>query len=89
MNQGMVKFTPGPSGQLASLTDIQILTVQGHPEFTKNIVRKMINVRAASGVIPLEVAEDARRRSEWRNDGVDVIGRAFWKILGVDFSVLS
>lgn len=84
MNQGMVRFKPGHSGKLESLTDIQIITVQGHPEFTKDIVRKVIDVRADSGIITRELADDAKRRNVWRNDGVHVIADVFWKILGVE-----
>jgi hypothetical protein len=82
----MVKFKPGLEGKLVSLTDIQILTVQGHPEFTKSIVEKIVNIRTQSGVISSELAEDTKRRSVWRNDGVSVIAAAFWKVLGFDLS---
>jgi len=86
MNQGMVKFKPDPSGQLASLSDIQIISVQGHPEFTKNAVQILTDMRTSMGIIPQEFAEDVRIRNGLRNDGVAIIGKAFWKILGVDLS---
>ena len=37
--------------------------------------------REFSGVIPKDVAAQSREREDWRNDGVDVIGKAMWKIL--------
>jgi hypothetical protein len=81
-NQGMVCFHDTVSPTSFSLTDIHILTVEGHPEFTKSISSAVIEARAASGVLNAETAEDARRREDWRNDGV-VVGRVIWNILGV------
>lgn len=80
-NQGMVKFVSEPS---KNPKDISILTVQGHPEFTKEILRKIVDVRASSGVITQDLAVDAIRRNEWRNDGVDVIAKVFWQVLGAE-----
>jgi GMP synthase-like glutamine amidotransferase len=83
-NHGMVKYTSASSSKGAArpLTDIHILTVQGHPEYTEPIVATMINFREASGVLDAQTAEDARRRVGCRNDGV-VFGRAIWGVLGV------
>ncbi|KIK01199.1 hypothetical protein K443DRAFT_99142 [Laccaria amethystina LaAM-08-1] len=72
MNQGM-----------ATLKDIHIFTVQGHPEFTQPIVDGLVEQRASSGVIDAEAAADAKRRQFWQNDGVPVVGKAIWGILGV------
>lgn len=82
-NQGMVKFIPDASGELANLSDIQILTVQGHPEFTASIVSKVVGIRADKGIFTPEFARDAIKRNILRNDGVEVIARAVWEILGV------
>ncbi|ANB11157.1 putative amidotransferase [Sugiyamaella lignohabitans] len=46
-----------------------ILTVQGHPEFNEDIINKIVDVRADTGVISPELANDARNRSGDRNDG--------------------
>lgn len=81
-NQGMVKYSPNASGRLAKLSDIQILTVQGHPEFTKSIVSKVVRIRTEQGIFTPEFAQDAIRRNELRNDGVEVIARTIWKVLG-------
>jgi GMP synthase-like glutamine amidotransferase len=81
-NQGMVRYHPDVSGGLANLSDIQILTVQGHPEFTKSIVSKLVAIRADKGILAPELARDAIRRNELRNDGVGAIGGTVWRVLG-------
>jgi len=81
-NQGMIRYIPDASGSLAKLSDIQIFTVQGHPEFTKSIVSKVVGIRADKGIFTPEFAQDAIKRNELRNDGVEVIARTVWKILG-------
>lgn len=84
-NQGYVRCYDATK-PAASPDNIQIFTVQGHPEFTKRIVDSIVDARASSGAIDQPTAEDARARSAWRNDGVDVIGRAIWRILGIPAS---
>lgn len=81
-NQGFVRYLPGREGGTA-LRDIQIFTVQGHPEFTREIVGTIVDVREARGVFPKALADGARARADWRNDGVEVIARVIWNILGV------
>ncbi|GJE98213.1 class I glutamine amidotransferase-like protein [Phanerochaete sordida] len=84
-NQGFVRFTPGTTSRRPK--DIQIFTVQGHPEFTEGIVSKVVDLRASTGVIDQPTAQRARERASWRNDGVSVIGKVIWQILGVEPSV--
>lgn len=97
--QGLVRFrstTPAsshvtstnpPTSELSpaqhTLKDVQILTVQGHPEFTAPIVKKMIDAREESGILTGEVVKVARQKEEqgWRNDGVGVIGKAVWGVV--------
>lgn len=81
-NQGMVRFSEA-SGTIPStlLPPIQILTVQGHPEYTERIVTAVIKQRLRSGIISKEAAADAETRRFWRNDGVNVVGKAIWKVL--------
>ncbi|KAF4566302.1 hypothetical protein EYR36_011720 [Pleurotus pulmonarius] len=81
-NQGMVQYASDQGSH--GLADIRIITVQGHPEFTKPIVDAIVEARSKNGVIGESMVEDYRKREDWRNDGVSVIGKAFWKILGVD-----
>lgn len=87
-NQGYIRFPPSvvPPSSITpqSIKDIQIFTVQGHPEFTKSIVSKLVEAREEKGIIDKPTAEDSRRRADWRNDGISVIGKVMWKILGVE-----
>ncbi|KII87858.1 hypothetical protein PLICRDRAFT_42374 [Plicaturopsis crispa FD-325 SS-3] len=76
-NQGMVRYAD------ADPSSIQVLTLQGHPEFTTSIVNAIVEAREAVGVISHEIADDARARGEWRNDGVSVVGKVIWKVLGL------
>ncbi|KAF9004613.1 class I glutamine amidotransferase-like protein [Cyathus striatus] len=75
-NQGMVKWRSG--AEKKSLKDVHIITLQGHPEFTENIVSSLVEARSSSGVIDKEAAEDAEKRKHWRNDGVSVVGKVLW-----------
>lgn len=89
-NQGMVRFLPSyPDSTQDLLSSIQIITTQGHPEFTEPIVTSLVEARSESGVIDAEAARDCERRRLWRNDGVGVIGRAVWGVLGVSGDALS
>ena len=81
-NQGMVRFLPSSNTQ-ELFASIQIITTQGHPEFTEPIVTSLVEARSESGVIDAQAAKDCQRRRFWRNDGVDVIGRVVWRVLGV------
>lgn len=84
INQGMVRFThPTMSSPSPSFDNIHILTVQGHPEFTKSISSIVIDARHKMGILDEKTAEDGRRRADWRNDGVTVFGKVFWTVLGV------
>jgi len=82
-NQGMVRFTSGTESEQQNLENVHIITLQGHPEFDEGIVSGIIEARTKSGVISAKVAADADRRKNWRNDGVAVLGKAVWRILGV------
>lgn len=58
----------------------KIITVQGHPEFNGDMVRRIIEARHASGVFSDEVAEDGLARVDRYHDGV-VVASAFLKFL--------
>jgi hypothetical protein len=83
-NQGMVQFSdpdiPLPTPD-APIPPIHILTVQGHPEFTADIVKEIIKVRSESGAMDKETAESAWLRADRHNDGVGPIGQAIWRVL--------
>ncbi|KAI0946488.1 hypothetical protein AcW1_009938 [Taiwanofungus camphoratus] len=87
LNQGMVRFYE--DGGAPRPDNVHILTVQGHPEFTQRISDKIIDARASVGVMSTAVVEDARRRAAWRNDGVSVVGKVIWRVLGVESDSVS
>ena len=60
------------------------ITVQGHPEFTDDIIRDIVDVREERGIMDTETASDARERAKRAHDGTGIIGRAMWRILGVE-----
>lgn len=82
------KSLPRPAPRAMSPTEIHIITVQGHPEFTRPIVSKIVSKRAKQGIVTDKLKEDVDKRNEalpedkLSGDG-DLIGRAFWTILGV------
>jgi len=81
-NEGMVKYTSDESGKLAKLSDIHILTVQGHPEFTRDIVAMLVGFRAENGILTPECAQDAiKRNDELRDEPPQLVGKAVWQIL--------
>ncbi|GLB41054.1 putative class I glutamine amidotransferase-like protein [Lyophyllum shimeji] len=82
-NQGMVRFAPGTEFDQRTLDNVHIITLQGHPEFDEGIVSGIVEARTKSGVIGAEVAADAERRKAWRNDGIPILGKALWGVLGV------
>jgi hypothetical protein len=63
---------------------IHVFTVQGHPEFHESIISKIVDARELSGVLNPSAAADARRRAPLPHDGIPVIGRVMWGILGID-----
>ncbi|KAL0064544.1 hypothetical protein AAF712_008489 [Marasmius tenuissimus] len=79
MNQGMVRYF-GDSVSRDPI-QIQILTVQGHPEFTEPIVSEVLKTRHATGVVDDATKDDATRRKDWRNDG-KIVARAVWRMFG-------
>ncbi|KAG2127982.1 hypothetical protein DEU56DRAFT_524958 [Suillus clintonianus] len=86
-NHGMVRFSQSESSGDAPplnfrLTDIHILTSQGHPEFTESIMRMLLSARRE--LLGTEVVDDGLSRAGDQNDGVAVVGKAIWGMLGVE-----
>ncbi|KAG1852852.1 class I glutamine amidotransferase-like protein [Suillus subalutaceus] len=86
-NHGMVRFSQSESSGDAPplnfrLTDIHILTSQGHPEFTESIMRMLLSARRE--LLGTEVVDDGQSRAGNQNDGVAVVGKAMWGIMGVE-----
>jgi GMP synthase-like glutamine amidotransferase len=82
--QGIV-LPYGSAAEVTSFSDIHILCLQGHPEFTTDIVQKVVDVREASGVLDAPTAQEARRRAVLEHDGVNVVGKVIWKLFGLSF----
>ncbi|KAH9919503.1 class I glutamine amidotransferase-like protein [Epithele typhae] len=80
-NQGMVELYPGASPESLKPEDVHIFTVQGHPEFHQQIVDEIVKARSSIGVFDNANVEDYQQRAEWKNDGVDVVGKTIWNIL--------
>lgn len=58
----------------------KLITVQGHPEFTKEIVEEILNKRYNQGVFTDIVYEDAMKRLNNHDDGITV-GQTFLRFL--------
>ncbi|KAJ5091900.1 hypothetical protein NUU61_006770 [Penicillium alfredii] len=58
----------------------RFITVQGHPEFTGDIMTEIIGLRAKLGVFDEDQARDALGRADIDHDGI-VIGTTFLKFL--------
>lgn len=58
----------------------RFITIQGHPEFTDEIVTEIIHSRAQLGILTKEEAQDALARVGNRHDGV-AVGAAFLRFL--------
>ncbi len=75
---GLVKSYGGP---ITSPSDIHIIGVQGHPEFTADIVNFIVDAREKT-VLPPSVVQDGRERAVKEHDGVSVVGETIWRVLG-------
>lgn len=58
----------------------RFISVQGHPEFTKEIISDILEARAKAGIFAGEEFKDAMARVGNENDGLTV-GVAFLKFL--------
>lgn len=58
----------------------RLITVQGHPEFTGDIVEELLEARHTQGILDDGTFEDAMGRVRREHDGVIVAG-AFLKFL--------
>lgn len=58
----------------------RVITVQGHPEFTEEIVRELLENRHRQGIFDDETYEDAMRRMARPQDGV-LVAQAFLRFL--------
>jgi len=58
----------------------RVMTVQGHPEFTEEIMRELLVSAYASGFFDKDLFEDSIRRVDKYQDGV-VVAQAFLRFL--------
>jgi hypothetical protein len=54
--------------------------VQGHPEFTEEIMRELLDQAYASGLFDKDIFEDSIKRVDKYQDGV-VVAQAFLRFL--------
>jgi GMP synthase (glutamine-hydrolysing) len=64
----------------AMLIPGRAITVQGHPEFTEEIVREILEVRHVNGILPDAVFKSGMDRVGNEHDGV-AIAQAFLRFL--------
>ena len=57
-----------------------MITVQGHPEFTSDIMREILETRHTTGLFTPDVFEDGMARREEAHDGV-LMARSFLDFL--------
>ncbi|KAK4055421.1 hypothetical protein OIO90_003259 [Microbotryomycetes sp. JL221] len=81
---GMVRFRKRSDTQAKQsvLDDIDVITLQGHPEFTPDMVNKIIDAREQGKVISKQVADESRQFALERDQGIE-IGRLLLKLLHV------
>jgi GMP synthase-like glutamine amidotransferase len=58
----------------------RVMTVQGHPEFTEEIMRELLVTAHASGAFDKDLFEDSMKRVDKYQDGV-VVAQAFLRFL--------
>lgn len=58
----------------------RIVTVQGHPEFTSDIMREIIETRHATGIFDEEAYKEHAKKIELPHDGV-VVSQCFIRFL--------
>ena len=76
-----------PYSESTSLSDpsnIHVFAVQGHPEFTSDIVIPLLDLREQSKLLTPELAKDGRERAIRPHDGVTIVGKTIWRILRAD-----
>jgi hypothetical protein len=58
----------------SSIAEAKIFTLQGHPEFSPDIVTEIINVREAKGILTADFAEQSRKDAALHDQGVALGG---------------
>lgn len=58
----------------------RLITLQGHPEFTSEIVREILEIRKKGGIFTREIFTEMIGRVDDKHDGM-VVARAFLKFM--------
>lgn len=58
----------------------------GHPEFVPDIVNKIVDVRGRASTMSAETVAGAKARANNHDDGIGIIGKAIWKVIGVEIT---
>jgi hypothetical protein len=66
----------------SSLGDVKIFSVQGHPEFSPELVLEIIDAREAKGILTKDFAAESRVNAKLHDEGVP-LGVVILTILGV------
>jgi len=78
----MIKYHPSSS---SSKPLAHVLTIQGHPEYTPEIVAHMVNTRSDSGLFDRPTTSEARRRLGGKDgsgaEGFGKVGWGVWRVL--------
>ncbi|KAF5361061.1 hypothetical protein D9756_004466 [Leucocoprinus leucothites] len=98
-NQGVIKFYPSSSiDAIRTPRDIQVLTLQGHPEFSESIITGLVRQRTDAfgpskatdywghkgGDYEDEPVDKEGTGRRWRKtDGLDIVSQVLWRMLGV------
>ncbi|GAM85055.1 hypothetical protein ANO11243_030580 [Dothideomycetidae sp. 11243] len=89
MHRDIVYYYPEGVEQLGStnLCSVQgmyakdkLISVQGHPEFTPQIIHEILQVRHAAGIFTDDVFNDGVKRADNKHDGV-IVAKAFLKFV--------
>lgn len=66
----------------STLQDVKVFALQGHPEFSPELVTEIINAREAKGILTKEFAEESRANASLHDEGVS-LGGVILSMLGV------
>lgn len=66
----------------ASLQEVQIFALQGHPEFSPELVLEIIDAREAKGILTHDFAEQSRSDARLHDEGVP-LGVVILTVLGL------
>ena len=72
-----------PLGCVLPFSGYQVLSLQGHPEFTTQTSKDIIGAFSKMGVINQDDALLGLQMADVADDGIGVVGRAIWDFFGL------